>query len=477
MASERFVAVDLGAESGRVIVGSLEELDIVHRFGNGPVRIRESLYWDIPRIYAEILRGLKAAFAKYPTGIASVGVDTWGVDYALLDKAGDLIGLPYHYRDARTDPIPERVFAACPREQVLEQTGIQFMQINTLYQIVAHFRDKPDLTRAAERFLTIPDLLNYWLTGRATNEYTITTTTQMYDPRSRDWAWPLLDTLGIPRRLFGPVVPAGTTVGGLAGHVAAETGAPSGLPVVAPGCHDTACAVAAVPAASGSTNHAYLSSGTWSLLGVESKDPIITAASIRSNFTNEGASDGGIRFLKNIMGLWILQECKRSWDEQGKELSYGEIARLAEEAGPSRFAIDPDDPRYLKPGIVGDRMPARIEASCRETKQPVPTTPGQFARGILEGLARSYTSTVKSIEECTGRRVGNLHIIGGGCQNALLNKLTAQATGKTVLAGPVEATALGNILTQAIVAGKVPSIAAGRARIREAFDVKTFAPS
>jgi rhamnulokinase len=475
---KRFVAIDLGAESGRVIVGTLDSLDVVHRFANGPVRIRDSLYWDIPRIFAEILRGLKAAFAKYPTGLASVGLDTWGVDYALLDRDGDPIGLPYHYRDARTDPIPDKVFAKVPRIEVLRQTGVQFMQINTLYQLVAHFAAKPDLTRAAERFLTIPDLLNYWLTGNPTNEYSITTTTQMYDPRKRDWAWSLLDSLGIPRKLFGPVLMPGARIGGLSPHVAAETGAPSGLPVIAPACHDTACAVAAVPAESSSgAGYAYLSSGTWSLLGVESREPIITEESIRRNFTNEGASDGGIRFLKNIMGLWILQECKRSWDERGTELGYAEIARLAEEAGPSSFSIDPDDSRFLKPGIVGDSMPARIEAYCRESGQSAPATPGEFARGVLESLARSYATTIESIEKCTGKPIGTLHIIGGGSQNDLLNRLTADATRRKVLAGPVEATALGNILAQAIVAGDVPSITAGRARIRQAFGIRTFLPS
>jgi rhamnulokinase len=473
----RYVAIDLGAESGRVIVGNLDGLDVVHRFSNGPVRIRRSLYWDIPRLYTEILAGLKIAFSRYPKGIESLGIDTWGVDYGLLDAQGDLLGLPYHYRDARNDPIPARVFARVPQEEVLRITGVQFMQINTLYQVVAHLEDKPELARAAERLLMTPDLLNYWLTGAAVNEYSIATTTQMYDPRTRDWAWGLLDTLGIPRRWLGPILMPGSRIGGLEAHVAAEIGAPSGLPVIAPGCHDTACAVAAVPVdPSADPRYAYLSSGTWSLLGVESPKPIITDTSIRYNFTNEGASDGGIRFLKNIMGLWILQECKRAWDEDGTVLDYAEIARLAGEAGPTRCTLDPDDPRFLKPGSPGDGMPARVAAACAERGGPIPSGPGQTARCVLESLAASYATTIERIEVCTGQEIPTLHIIGGGSQNDLLNQLTADAAEIPVKAGPVEATAIGNILAQAVAAGDVPSITAGRARIRQAYGVRAFEP-
>jgi rhamnulokinase len=475
---ERYAAVDLGAESGRVIVGSLEELDVVHRFSNGPVRIRGSLFWDIPRIYAEILSGLKAAFAKYPSGIRSIGLDAWGVDYGFLDAGGDLLGLPYHYRDARTDSIPEKVFAKIGRDEVARRTGVQFMQINTIFQLYAHFERKPELRAAARRFLTVPDLLNYWLTGRMANEYSIATTTQLYDPRARDWAWTLMDALGIPRGLFERVVMPGTALGSLSGHVAREINAPAGLPVIAPGCHDTACAVAAVPTERApGDGYAYLSSGTWSLLGVESKEPIITDAGISGNFTNEGSTDGGFRFLKNIMGLWILQECRRAWEAGGAELSYEELCRLASEAPAGRCAIDPNDPRFLKPAIIGDGMPERIAAYCREIGQDAPSTPGETARGVMESLARLYAHTIALLEECTGKAVDVLHVIGGGSKNDFLNQLTADAVGKPVLAGPAEATALGNILSQAIAAGETGSIREGRARIMRAFSPKKFDPT
>jgi rhamnulokinase len=473
-----YVAVDLGAESGRVIVGEVGRIEVVHRFPNGPVRIGDVLYWDIFRIYSEIKQGLRAAFAARPGRIRSIGLDSWGVDYGLLDGQGDLLGNLYHYRDRRTDGIPEQVFALMPWEQIYRETGIQYMQLNTIYQLYAHLKQKPQALRQARHLLTLPNLLNYWLTGVMSNEYTHVTTTQLYNPAARDWSWKLIDALGFDRRLFGQIVQPGTRLGRLLPHVAHEVGAEAEVEVVAPATHDTGSAVAAVPAAEeDGAEYAYISSGTWSLQGIESPRPIIDDRSCAYNFTNEGAADGGIRFLKNITGLWIVQECKRYWDRADREHSYAELTEMAEQSGPAVFRIDPNDERFLRPGVLGESMPDRIEAYCRETGQEVPQGPGQLVRGVLESLAALYASTMKELQELSGRRLRRLYIIGGGCQNRLLCQLAADATGLTVHAGPVEATAIGNILVQAMAMGELPSIQAGRKRIRDSYPIERYEPS
>ncbi len=471
----KHVAIDLGAESGRIIVGDARAVETVHRFANVPVRVRDALYWDTLGLWSEIKAGLKIAFARYPGEVSSVGLDTWGVDYGLFDSRGELVGNPYHYRDARTDSVAEELFRIVSKREVYGVTGIQFMQINTLYQLFAFSRQQPELYRSAAHFLHTPDLFTYWLTGEMKNEYSIATTSQLFDPTKREWAVDLMARLGLRSELFKEIVMPGTVIGPLLPAVAQETGAPSGVVVIASGCHDTASAVAAVPASG--RDYAYLSSGTWSLLGVESERPIITDKSFEYNFTNEGAADGGIRFLKNIMGLWIVQECKRSWDLEGSSYSYADLSRLAEEHGPAGFSIDPDAPRFLKPGLTSDGMPERIRQWCRETGQPVPESPQAIVRGVLESLAATYRKTVAMIEEISGRTFRELYIIGGGSQNALLCRLAADATGLPVLAGPVEATAIGNIMIQQIAQGEISSIEEGRKIVRESHAVRRYDPA
>jgi rhamnulokinase len=470
---DKYAAVDLGAESGRIVVGDIREIEEVYRFTNQPIRIGNSIYWDVYYLFSEIKRGLKAAFERHP--IRSIGLDTWGVDYALLDNQGDLIGGVYHYRDPRTDDVPEQVYSIVPKREVYEETGIQHMQINTLHQLYAHKQRKPGLLDQASRLLTLPNLFHYWLTGNLVNEYSHVSTTQLYNPRQRDWSWRIIDALGFKREWFGEIVDSVHRLGPLLPHVAEEIGAPSEVVAIASASHDTACAVAAVPAP-GNTNSAYISSGTWSLLGIESPDPIINDKSFAYNFTNEGAADGGIRFLKNIIGLWIVQECKRHWDRGGRQYSYAELGDMALQFGKAEFSIDPNDPRFFKPGLIEDSMPDRILSYCREHGQREPQSPAEMVRGVLQSLARLYADSIRELEDAAGKPIEQLYVIGGGSQNGLLCELTAQAAGIPVFAGPVEATAIGNILVQAISQGEVESIEQGREMIRRAYSIAEFAP-
>lgn len=473
----KHIAIDLGAESGRIIVGDVRNIEVVHRFSNLPVKIGDSIFWDVLSIFSEIKEGLRKSFKKYPGQIAGMGLDTWGVDFGLIDSSGSLIGNPYHYRDNRTDGVPEELFERIPREEIYRTTGIQFMQINSVYQLHAFARRSPELYAAAARLLHTPDLFNYWLTGKMTNEYSIATTSQLFDPAAKRWAVDLIRKVGLDPKLFHDVVMPGTVIGELLPSVAEEIGADKGVAVVAPACHDTGSAVAAVPAI-GRRDYAYLSSGTWSLLGIESPVPIINDRSYRYNFTNEGAADGGIRFLKNIMGLWIVQECKRYWDGLGREYTYAELTEMAESYGPADFRIDPDDGRFLKPGMISDGMPGRIRRWCEEKGENPPDVgnPGQIVRGVLESLAAAYKGTITEIEEISGRTVEELYIIGGGSRNKLLCRLAADATGIPVFAGPVEATAIGNIMIQQISVGSIASFEAGRRIIKETYRVERYEP-
>ncbi len=469
----KHVAVDLGADSGRVIVGDVGNIEEVHRFRNGPVRIGESIFWSFLGLFTEIKRGLKAAFERYGDDIISIGMDTWGVDYGLLDKDGDLIGNPYHYRDKRTDGIPEELFGIVPFSEIYRETGIQMMQINTIYQLFAHIKQKPGLLNEARTVLTVPSLLSYWLTGVMKNEYTHASTTQLYNMVDRCWSGLLAEKVGFDRSILAEVVPSETKLGPLLPHVAREVGAGHDVTVIASASHDTASAVAAVPA-SESSDYAYLSSGTWSLLGVESEEPVINDKSLDFNFTNEGAADGGIRLLKNIMGLWILQESKRHWESEGYNESYDDLSTSAEESGDPVFEMDVDDARFLKPGVLEDSMPARIEQYCRDTKQKVPGTRAEVVRGIYDGLARKYTANIRGIEEITGRKIDTLHVVGGGSSDDYLCRLTAEAAKIPVYAGPKEATAIGNILVQAVAMGEIDSIETGRRIIRESYDITEY---
>lgn len=474
MTGSHYLAIDLGAESGRAMLGQLDggrlALSELHRFPNTPVRLPGGLHWDVLRLWAEIKNGLRLAAQQHGHGLASVGLDTWGVDFALLDRDGALIANPHHYRDSRTDGMLAEALRRLPREQIFERTGIQFIQINTLFQLLAMAAGRSPALEIAETFLTIPDLLNFWLTGQRVCEFTNATTTQCYDPRAGDWATPVLDAIGIPRRIFPPVVMPGTLLGALRPEVAEETGAHD-LPVVAPACHDTGSAVAAVPAEA--PGFAWLSSGTWSIMGFESPEPVITAQSLAFNLTNEGGVGGTFRCSKNIMGLWLVQECRRTWAAQGHDWSYGDLAQLAAEAAPLVALVDPDAEEFFKPGD----MPERIRAFCRRTGQPAPEGPGAVVRCVLESMALKYRWVLDRLETVAGRRLDPIHIIGGGAQNRLLNQLTADATGRSVIAGPVEATAIGNILVQAIALGQLGSLAEARAVVRRSFELDRYQPA
>ena len=468
-----YLAVDLGAESGRVVAGHFDGtrifLEPVHRFPNGPVDVQGTLFWDVLRLWSDIKIGLGKAAEQYGSRIVGIGLDTWGVDYGLLARDGSLLGNPYHYRDSRTDGMMEAAFRKVPRAEVFARTGIQFMQLNTLYQLVAMVEARSPLLDAAETLLTMPDLINYWLTGRMANEFTIATTTQCYDPRAGDWAYDMLEQLGIPRRLFGKIVAPGTVLGPLQASVAAETGL-GGVPVIAPATHDTGSAVAAVPM--DPDNAIYLSSGTWSLMGVESKVPILDDRMLTWNLTNEGGVDGTFRILKNVMGLWLVQELRREWQRAGDDHDYGEMVEMAAAAPAFGSFVSPGDSRYLAPGD----MAVRIQAACRDTGQAPPESKGAILRCALESLALEYRWVAERLDELTGKRLGTIHIIGGGAQNELLDQLAADATGRRVVTGPIEATALGNVLVQAKALGHIGSIAEGREVVKASFDLKTFEP-
>jgi rhamnulokinase len=467
------VAVDLGAESGRAVLGRFAgermTLEEVHRFPNKPVQLPDGLHWDVLRIIGEVKDGLARA-ARSAERIESLGVDTWGVDFALLDRDGSLISNPYHYRDPRTEGIDERAFDRMPKEEIYEVTGIQFLPINTLYQLLA--MEGSPLLGAAQTLLLIPDLIGYWLTGEKACEFTIASTTQLCDARSGGWAHDLMEKMGFPTHIFGEIIPPGTELGPLLPEVAEEIGVKEGFPVTAVASHDTASAVVAVPAES--ENFAYISSGTWSLVGVELPEPAIAPEGMHANFTNEGGFGGTTRFLKNVMGLWILQECRRSWAREGRDYSYEELTRLAEEAPAAGSLLDPDHPTFLPPGD----MPGRIRRFCRETGQNPPEEPGEVVRCVLESLALKYRWVLERAEYITGRRAEVIHVVGGGVRNTLLCQLTADATRRTVRAGPVEATAMGNVMVQAYARGYLGSLEEIRAAVRgSSVEVHDYQPT
>jgi len=469
MASAHFLAFDLGAESGRAMLARLRTgvLDVseIHRFVNAPVRQNGSLHWDVQRLWLEIKQGLERAST---TKVESVGVDAWGCDYALVGEQGALLENPYHYRDKRTDGIMDAVFERVPAEEIYAVTGIQFLPFNTLYQLYAACRATPRLIDAAAKFGTIPDLINYWLTGEMTSEFTNATTTQFVDARTRSWATDLLRELEVPTRLLPPVVEPGTLIGQIGADAPASL---AGTRVVAPACHDTGSAVAAVRA---DGHRAFLSSGTWSLLGTELGAPVITPRARELNFTNEGGVCGTTRLLKNIAGLWLLQACRREWAEQGQHFGYDELLTLAaDERHSFRSLFNPDHPTFLHPRS----MVSAISAYCRETGQPKPDGPPGYARAILESLAFKYRVVLESLEQLTGIPITEIRIVGGGSRNRLLNQFTADATSRTVVSGPVEASALGNIAMQMVATGAVASLAEARQIIERSFPVERFEPT
>ncbi len=458
MATRTVLAIDIGAESGRVMGvhfdGQCLTYEEIHRFPNMPVNVRGTLHWDILRLWGDVQTGIRKA-----SNAAALGIDTWGVDFAFLDRAGHLLSNPVHYRDQRTEGVPDWVHPKVPFKEIFARTGIQYMQINSLYQLASLVKNQDPLLDNAANFLMVPDLLYYWLTGVKTNEFTDATTSQCYDPRAGTWAFDLLEKLGIPTRLFGEITPPGQILGQF-----------GSIPAVLAPHHDTASAVVAVPTQT--PNFAYISSGTWSLLGMELSHPVISDAALQANITNEGGYGGTFRFLKNIMGMWLIQESRRTWMAEGQEYSYDQLTRMAESEKPFRSLVDPDNPLFLLPGD----MPGRIRQYCKETNQPVPESVGAVARCIFESLALKYRHVLRQQITLTGQPVEALHIVGGGSLNTLLCQMAADATGIKVVGGPVEATALGNAIVQLIALGDLKSVAEGRELVRNSFQLSVYEP-
>ncbi|MEZ6061222.1 MAG: rhamnulokinase [Planctomycetaceae bacterium] len=476
MAEKTFLAVDLGAESGRVMAGRFDGQKIAlqqfHRFPNGPVNLGGTLRWNLISLWTEIQNGLREAASKLGGSAVSVGVDTWGVDFVLMNRHDELLGQPWNYRDHRTDGMLQKAFQRVSRADIFAETGLQFMQINSLYQLLAMNERDPELVAQARRFLMVPDFFHWCLSGSRVVEFTNATTTQMLNAKTRDWAFDMLRKFEIPTDMFPEIVSPGANLGTLRNHVAEFTGLGK-LNVVAPATHDTGAAVAAVPTThTGSADWAYISSGTWSLMGVEIQDAILTNKALQRNVTNEGGVDGTYRLLKNIMGLWLVQRCKVAFAAKGRDIEYSELIRLATEAAPFRSLVDPDRAEFLGP----PDMTEAIAAECRRTNQPVPETAGQFVRCALESLALKYRMVLGWLEELTETRVKVIHIVGGGTQNQLLNQFTADACGRPVVAGPVEATALGNVLLQARAAGDVSSLSEIREVVRRSETIGEYTP-
>ncbi len=451
---------------GRLDAG-LIRLEELHRFPNDPVHYNGEMHWDAPRLWFEMRRALDIA-RRQAERIDSIGVDTWGVDYGLLGEGGALLENPYHYRDPRTDGMVEEVTRKLSAERIYDQTGVQFMALNTLYQLYAASRHTPNLLYNAEFLVTMPDLLNFWLTGVVACEYTISSTTQFLDWRSKSWACDLLEKLDIPTHLLAPIISPGTEIGRLRTDLASAHDL-AFTSVIAPACHDTGSAVAAV-AAGGST--AFLSSGTWSLLGTEVASPVVTEQARRLNFTNEGGVGGTIRLLKNITGMWLLEGCRNAWADAGETYTYAELLGAAAGAPPLGRWIDPDAAAFVRPSD----MTRAIRTFCKQTGQPEPATPGEFTRTVMESLALKYRYELEQLETLTGTEFEEVRVIGGGSQNSLLNQMTADATGRRVIAGPSEATALGNMVMQMVGRGAVESIAEGREIVSRSFPPTSFAP-
>lgn len=477
---KHYLAIDLGAESGRVMLGTLSDgedpgrsriaLEEIHRFPNGAVSVGGTLRWNLLGLFSEIKEGLRKAAASRLT-ISGISTDAWGVDYALFRDGEPLLTLPFNYRDPRTDGAMEKVFLKVPADDIFNATGIQFMSLNTLYQLFMDLEDRPGTLDSADRFLNIGDYFNYLLAGIPKGEVSLASTTQLYDPRAGDWAWDLIARLGLPKRIFPALVPSGSVLGPLLPGVAAETGLKDAK-VVATCSHDTAAAVAAVPGEG--RDWAFLSSGTWSLIGAELPGPVIDAGSRKRNFTNECGYNRTILFRKNIVGLWIVQECRRAWAEAGREMDYYALTALAEKAAPLSSFIRPEDARFGKPG----NMPGKIADFCRETGQSVPEDQGAVIRCVLESLALLYAKTLRECTEASGHAFKTLHIVGGGSKNKLLNQFAANAVQllgvETVTAGPVESTALGNVLIQARALGHLAGDLRGA--VKRSFPVEAYAP-
>lgn len=469
----QFLAFDLGAESGRAILGELREgrlsLREIRRFPNGALNFRGHSHWNVFRLYEEMKESLRACAGEMREDLKGIGIDTWGVDFALLAGDGSILGLPYTYRDGRTQGAMEHFFTRLAPERVYRLTGIQFLPINTLFQLFAMVRDNSPLLEVASDLLFIPDLFNYLFTGEKRTEFTFATTSQLYNPWKSDWDDDIFAALGISPAIMQTVVPPGSLIGEISPAICQETGLPGPVPVIAPATHDTGSAVAAVPAAA--DGWAYISSGTWSLMGIEIPEPICNESAREFNFTNEGGVEGTFRFLKNIMGLWLVQGCRKAWKE-ARAYSYEELTQMAAASPPFVALIDPDRDAFLNP----PDMPAAIRQFCHESGQSVPESPGGVVRCILESLALQYRSVLEQLREMISWPIHTIHVVGGGAQNRLLCQFTADATGLPVVAGPAEATAIGNILVQAIAMGYIGSLAEAREVIRHSFELVRYEP-
>jgi rhamnulokinase len=476
MADQIYLAIDLGAESGRVMAGSWNgrtiKLEEVHRFPNGPVLLADTLRWDVLRLWTEIQDGLTLAARKYGRRIVSVGVDTWGVDFVLLNRQGEILGQPYHYRDVRTLGALDRAFRRVSQTEIFRESGAQFVELNSLYQLLAWHRHSPSLLSEAHSLLFMPDFFHWCLCGSRQAEFTVASTSQFVHPLKRDWSRALLKQFGLPIHFLPKIVIPGTVLGRVRNSLAQSTGL-NGVKVVAPASHDTASAVAGVPAAqTGRPNWAYISSGTWSLMGVELKEAALSQRTLEMNLSNEGGLDNTYRLLKNIMGLWLVQQCRRSFAAQGRQYSYAQLQGMAAKSSRLRSFINMDDPRFLNP----PDMPKAIQSFCRETGQAIPRTEGELVRCACESMVLKYRDVLNALEELTGENVEVIHIVGGGSRNRLLNQLTANACQRPVMAGPVEATAMGNLLVQVRASGELASLAEMREIVRQSTRVQRFDP-
>jgi rhamnulokinase len=476
-ARQIYLGIDLGAASGRMVAGLWDgrtmTLDELHRFSNGPVYLGDTMRWDVLRFWTEIQDGLVIAGKKFKKKIVSIGADTWGSDHVLLTKNDEIVSQPFHYRDARTDGMMERTFQKMPREEIFARTGTQLQPFNTLYQLLAMKEQSPELLAQADCLLLMPDFIHWCLCGSRAAEFTNATTTQCLNPLKRKWAGDLLEKMELPAAIFPKLIPPGTKLGTLRDSVSRRLGLDK-IQVVAPATHDTASAVVGVPTAhSGKTNWAYISSGTWSLMGVEVGQACLSPRVLELNMTNEGGFDGTYRLLKNIMGLWLVQQCKCSFDARGGQNDYDKLERAAAAAKPLRSLLNVNHPQFYNP----PDMPRAIQEFCRETGQPVPKTKGELIRCAYESLALQYRQTLGWLEELTGERIEVIHMVGGGSQNRILNQFTADACQRLVLAGPTEATIMGNLLVQAWAAGEIGSLSEVREVIRRSTSMTTYEPT
>lgn len=469
--TKRVLAFDFGASSGRAIIGCFDgdkiTLEEVHRFSNDPVSVGGTVYWDVLRLFYEIKQGIIKA--KIAGGFDSIGIDTWGVDFGLIDSEGKLMENPVHYRDTRTVGLVDEAFKTMPKEKLYGITGIQFMELNTLFQLISLKKYRPWMLERADKMLFMPDLFGYMLTGKMCAEYSIASTSQLIDLDKKTWSKEILDTFGIKESVFAPLVQPGTVLGELSKEICEECGVDP-VPVISVCGHDTQSAITSVPCEDG--DFAFLSSGTWSLFGTELDKPIVNETSMNINITNEGGFDGSTGFLKNIIGLWLIQESRRQWKREGKEYSYADLEKLALAAEPFKCFIDPDAPEFVPHGNI----PERVREFCRKTGQYVPETVGEIMRCIYESLAMKYRLTFEKLRECTERDYPVIHVIGGGTKDGLLCQMTANSCDRTVKAGPIEATVMGNVAVQLMSDGSVKNIGQARKIVADSSELKTFEP-